>query len=180
MIYGAFALLSYKSFLADPSKALNKLAGRILRMSLFITGAIGTSWGSICLFANYLPRNFLSTQRWFLGGFLGGLWAYVARRGERSNFLYSARLSIDSLWKVGIKRGWWKGVKGGDVFLFVASLALLDAVYEARPRAVRGAVIRKSFGVLRGDGWVDRVVSLDPRTMGQAEKSDESLTTKED
>ena len=141
---------------------LNGLAGRILRMSLFITGAVGTSWGSICLFANYLPRHLLPTQRWFLGGFLGGLWAYVARKNERGNFLYSARLSIDSCWKVGVKRGWWKGVRGGDVLVFAASLALLDVVYEARPRAVRGAAIRKSMGVLRGEGWMDRVVSVSP------------------
>jgi len=161
IIYGVFALLSYKSFLADPTKALNKFAARVFAMSLFITGAIGTSWGSICLFANYMPRNFLSTQRWFLGGFLGGLWAFAARNGERSTFLYSARLSIDSFWKVGVKRGWWKGIKGGDVLVFVASLALLDAVYEARPRAVRGAALRKGMGVLRGEGWVDRVVRLD-------------------
>ena len=141
-------------------------------MSLFITGAIGTSWGSICLFANYLPRTFLPTQRWFLGGFLGGMWAFVARKGERSNFLYSVRLSIDSLWKVGVKRGWWKGVKGGDVFLFVASLALLDAVYEARPKAVRGAVIRKGMGVLRGEGWVDRAAGVDGVLAADVENED--------
>ena len=90
------------------------------------------------------------------------MWAYVARTGERSNFLYCARLSIDSLWKVGVKHGWWKGFKSGDVFVFVASLALLDVVYEARPRAVRGSVLRKGMGVVRGDGWVDRVITVSP------------------
>lgn len=156
LVYGAFALLAYKSLLKDPMPFLNRLSARILRMSIFITGAIGTSWGSICLFSNLLPRNVLPTQRWFLGGFLGGLWAVVARRGERSNFLYSARLSIDSLYKVGKKRGWWKGIRQGDVLLFVASLALLNVVYERQPNAVRGAMIRKAFGAFRGDGWVDK------------------------
>ncbi|KAM0720670.1 hypothetical protein Q7P37_004807 [Cladosporium fusiforme] len=155
LIYGAFAMLAYKSLLKDPMPFLNRLAARILRMTLFITGAIGTSWGSICLFNNYLPRGMLSTQRWFLGGFFGGLWAYVARNGERGNFLYSLRLSIDSLWKVGRKRGWWKGIKNGDVLVFVASLALLNAVYEGRPAAVKGAAIRMGMGVMRGEGWVD-------------------------
>ena len=175
LIYGAFALLAYKNLLKDPVPFVNKLSGRILRMSLFITGAIGTSWGSICLFSNYLPKTTLSTQRWFLGGFLGGLWAFVARRGERSNFLYSARLSIDSLYKVGKKRGWWKGMKNGDVLVFVMSLALLDFVYETRPGAIRGAMIRKSFGVLRGDGWVDRAVvgSNDVKAEGAQESESE-------
>ena len=150
LLYGAFALLSWRSIVADPAKRLNALAARILKMTLFMTGAIGTSWGSICLFANYLPRNLLSTQRWFLSGFLGGMWAFVTRRGERSNFLYSARLSLDSLWKVGVKRGWWKGFRGGDVVLFAASLALINTLYSTRPTAVRGAMVRRGMDVLRG------------------------------
>lgn len=150
LIYGAFALLSWRSIVADPAKKLNALAARILKMSLFMTGAIGTSWGSICLFANYLPRDVLATQRWFISGFIGGMWAFVARRGERSNFLYSARLSLDSLWKVGVKRGWWKGIRSGDVLLFTASLALLDVLYVTRPTAIKGAMVRSGMAVLRG------------------------------
>jgi hypothetical protein len=156
LIYGAFALLAYKTLLKDPKVFLNRLSARILRISLFITGSIGTSWGSICLFNQILPKGFLPTQRWFLGGFFGGLWAYIARHKERGNFLYSLRLSLDSLWKVGRKRNWWRGVKNGDVLVFVASLALLGAVYEAKPGAVRGPVLRKGMGMLRGEGWVDR------------------------
>ncbi|KAK5128442.1 hypothetical protein LTR85_003110 [Meristemomyces frigidus] len=159
LIYGAFALLAYKKLLKDPMPFVNKLSKRILRMALFITGAIGTSWGSICLFSNYLPRSTLPTQRWFLGGFIGGLWAFVARHGERSNFLYSSRVSIDSLYKVGKKRGWWCGVKDGDVLVFVASLALLNVVYEARAGAVKGPVVRKGVSMLRGEGWVDKVAA---------------------
>ena len=155
LFYSAFALLAYKSLLKDPMPVLNRLAARILRMSLFITGSIGTSWGSICFFNKYLPRGILPTQRWFLGGFIGGLWAYVARNGERGNFLYSLRMSIDSLWKVGSKRRWWSGIRNGDVLVFVASLALLNAVYEARPAAVKGAAVREGMGVIRGEGWVD-------------------------
>lgn len=83
----------------------------------------------------------------------------MARNGERGNFLYSLRLSIDSLWKVGRKRGWWRGVKNGDVLVFVASLALLNVVYEGRPRAVKGGAVRKGMGVMRGEGWVDKVAN---------------------
>lgn len=177
LIYGAFAMLAYKSLLKDPMPFLNRLAARILRMTLFITGAIGTSWGSICLFNNYLPRGMLPTLRWFLGGFLGGLWAYVARNGERGNFLYSLRLSIDSLWKVGRKRGWWKGIKNGDVLVFVASLALLNAVYEGRPAAVKGAVVRKGMGMLSGEGWVDRV---EKKKVDETEEVQDAGTKKEE
>lgn len=98
----------------------------------------------------------MPSSRWFLGGFLGGLWAFIERKGGRSNFLYSIRLSVDSLWKVGVKRGWWKGVRNGDVWVFVMGLALIGAIYEADPEAVQGSPLRKALGFLRGEGWVDR------------------------
>lgn len=161
LIYGAFALLAYKALLKNPSPVLNRISQRIIQMSLFITGAIGTSWGSICLFNNTLPHSLLPTQRWFLGGFMGGLWAYVARNRERDNFMYSFRLSLASFYQVGKKRGWWRGVRNGDVLLFVASLAAVNYVYEAQPSAVQGAVIRKTLGMFRGDGWVDRAGKKD-------------------
>ena len=183
LIYGAFALLAYKSLLKYPIPFLNRLSSRILRMSVFITGAIGTSWASICLFNNILPRAFLPTQRWFLGGFMGGMWAFVARSKERGNFLYSARLSIDSFYKVGKKRGWWRGIRNGDVLVFVASLALLNTVYEAKPAAVQGAMIRKGMGVLRGEGWVDRAQpgsEEGKEKMKEKEQEEEALGEKVD
>lgn len=174
MIYSAFALLGIKKLLNHPSEVIKRLSERILRMTIFITGAIGTAWGSICLFQSLLPRSFLPSQRFFLGGMLGGTWAYVARRGERSNFLYCLRLSIDSAWKVGRKRGWWKGVAGGDVLLFTAALAGVGLVFETRPRGVTVGVARKGLAWSRGEGWTDRVVVLDKKTReaGKGEKKD--------
>ena len=58
-------------------------------------------------------------------------------------------MSIDSLWKVGVKRRWWKGVKNGDVLLFVVSLATVNALYEVSPRAVNSGVARKGLGGVR-------------------------------
>ncbi|KAI9833174.1 MAG: hypothetical protein M1819_003797 [Sarea resinae] len=156
LIFTAMSIPRYKAFLASPVAATNKLAKSILRMTMFASGAIGTAWGSICLFQHLLPRGFLPTRRFFLGGFLAGFWAFLERKSGRSNFLYSARTSLDSMWKVGVKRGWWKGIRNGDVGLFVLSLAVINAVYEANPKAVSGGALRKSLGMLRGDGWVDR------------------------
>ncbi|KAJ4349982.1 uncharacterized protein N0V89_008603 [Didymosphaeria variabile] len=170
MIFTALSLPRYKSFLNSPISTLNKLAKNVLRMSIFICGAIGTSWGSICLLQNIFPRNFLPTQRWFIGGFLGGMWAFLERKNGRGNFLYSARMSIDSLWKVGVKRGWWRGIKNGDVLLFVVSLATVNVLYEVAPTSVSSGVARKGLGVLRGEGWIDRATL--PR-VGQANDGEE-------
>ncbi|GAM91482.1 hypothetical protein ANO11243_095330 [Dothideomycetidae sp. 11243] len=158
LIYSAFALLSIRKLLHSPLEMTRRLTERILRLSIFITGAIGTAWGSICLFSSLLPRSFLPSQRFFLSGMLGGSFAYVARRGERGNFLYCLRLSLDSVWKVGVKHGWWKGVRGGDVLLFTAALAAVGVVFENRPRAVSSGIVRKGLAWGRGEGWTDRVV----------------------
>lgn len=115
------------------------------------------------MFQQILPRNVLSTQRWFLGGFLGGLWGYLEKDAGRGNFLYSARLSADSLWKVGTKRGWWKGVKGGDVWLFVAALAAVNVVYTKDAEAVPSGAMRRVVAGLRGEtaALVERLNSDD-------------------
>lgn len=147
--YALFALPKWRKFLQGPSHELNALAKRTLRTSAFLTGAIGTSWGSICLFQNLFPRTLLPSSRWVLGGALGGMWGLVDRRGGHGHFLYSARLSIDSVWKVGKKRGWWKGVRGGDVALFVAGLGVVNVVFEEHGEGMGG--VGKGVGWLRGE-----------------------------
>lgn len=172
LYFAAMSLARYKAFLASPVSSVNNLAKSILRMSLFISGAIGTSWGSVCLFQNIFPRSFLPTQRWFLGGFLSGMWAFLERKNGRTNFLMTTRMSIDSCWKVGVKRGWWRGVKNGDVLLFVLSLATVNVLYEISPQSVSSGVARKGLGVLRGEGWVDRVTVSKEDGLKEGEKED--------
>ena len=84
----------------------------------------------------------------------------------------SVRLSVDSLWKVGVKRGWWKGVRNGDVWVFVAGLMLLNTVYEVDPKAVSGGMVRKGLGVLRGEGWVDRAEGEGRKGLGDGVKGE--------
>lgn len=136
LFYVAMSTPRYKSFYfnnssSSPLLAVNRLAKTILRTTAAISGAIGLSWGSICLFAAILPRRFLPNFRFFLGGFLGGCCQIFDRTSAgRTNAIYAARVSVDSLWKVGVKHRWWKGIKGGDVLITVASLALLNSIYE--------------------------------------------------
>ena len=64
---------------------------------------------------------------------------------------------MDSMWKVGKKRGWWRGIKGGDVGVFVVGLAVMNSVYEREREAVQGALMRRGLGFLRGEGVGERV-----------------------
>lgn len=157
IIFTVLSLPSYRKFYSSPISSLNALAARILRYATFTSGAIGTSWASICFFQSLLPRHVLPTQRFFLGGMLGGLWGFVVRRHARGEFLYSVRSSMDSLWKVGKKRGWWKGVRGGDVWIFVVSLMVVNCVYERDMKSLRSGVVRRGVSSLRGEGLRDRV-----------------------
>lgn len=91
-----------------------------------------------------------------LGGVLGGCFQWFDRGGAgRGNSLYASRVSVDSLWKVGRKRGWWTGVRGGDVGVFVAGLMVLNVVLEWQgEKAVDSGVVRSVLGVLRGESEV--------------------------
>lgn len=145
----------FKLLYNAPLHLLNRLLAKTLRLTTFATGSMSTIWASICFFQTWLPRTFLPTQRFFLGGFLAGLWAFVERRDGRSIFLYNARTSVDSLWKVGVKRRWWRAMRGGDVWLFALALAITGAVYERDARAIREANVRKGISWLSGAGFRD-------------------------
>ncbi|KAI1408639.1 hypothetical protein F5Y13DRAFT_106608 [Hypoxylon sp. FL1857] len=155
LFYSLLMLPRYKLLYNSPLYLVNRLLSRVLRMSTFATGAISTAWASICFFQTWFPRTFLPTQRIFLGGFLAGLWAWVERKEGRSVFLYSAKTSVDSLWKVGVKRRWWRAMKGGDVWVFVLALAITGAVYERDARAIRESYVRKGVSWVRGAGFRD-------------------------
>ncbi|KIW19509.1 hypothetical protein PV08_00081 [Exophiala spinifera] len=131
MYYGAFSLLRIKKMIRDPITSLNRLSESVLRSTLAISGSIGVAWGSICLFQVLLPRVVLPKFRFFVGGFLGGMFQLFDRTpAGHMTSLYAARTSVDSLWKVGVKHRWWKGIRGGDVWLFVAVLGLINVVYD--------------------------------------------------
>ncbi|KAI9673480.1 MAG: hypothetical protein M1817_002943 [Caeruleum heppii] len=152
VVLAVFSLPRYMAFLQKPSEATATLVSNVVKLSLFVGGAVGTSFASICLFANVLPTAFLPTRRYFLSGFLGGLFSLLSFSSGRGQFLYTLRESIDSCWKVGKKHGWWRGIKGGDILVFVASLMVMNAVYDMRRDAMAGVMGRVLQGA-RGKGW---------------------------
>lgn len=156
VLYSALTVLPRLSTLYhNPLATLQRVITASLRMSTFATGALSTAWASVCFFQTWLPRHVLATQRFFLGGFFAGLWAWIERRNGRGFFLYSARASVDSLWKVGVKRRWWKSMKGGDVWVFMLALMVTGVVHEKNAQAIREANWRKGMSWVQGQGWRD-------------------------
>jgi hypothetical protein len=178
MYYGALSLLKIKKFVHEPMTSLNRLSESVLRSTVAISGSIGAAWGSICLFQAIFPRALLPQFRFFLGGFLGGLFQLFDRTpaGHMAS-LYTARTSVDSLWKVGVKRRWWRGVRGGDVWLFVAALALVNVVYDlGRDTAAGKDSAMNLIKVLRGEVEV----GLNPKKVATETKSEEVQTEKDE
>ncbi|KAF8250902.1 hypothetical protein K440DRAFT_653428 [Wilcoxina mikolae CBS 423.85] len=156
-IYAVSWLPRYKKFLANPISAATTIAKSTTLTSIFITGTLGTSWAALCLLHSLLPRSSLPKSRFFLAGMLAGLWAAVDKHNGRANFLYSARIGLLSCWKVLKKHGVVKGVRGGDVLLFVAALGCVNVVYDRDPEAVSGGTARRVLASLRGRGLRDYV-----------------------
>ncbi|KAF2863912.1 hypothetical protein K470DRAFT_254779 [Piedraia hortae CBS 480.64] len=145
IIYTALALLSYRKYKTKGlSETLNTLAARILKAALLATGSTATCWGSACLFANYLPRRALPTKRWYLSGFLAGMWAVVAPK-ERAMFTYSARVALQSALDVARKKGYLKRQRGLEVMLFTVALACTGCVVETDSKSLRSNLLVKTW-----------------------------------
>ncbi|KAL0638641.1 hypothetical protein Q9L58_002367 [Maublancomyces gigas] len=158
--YGIALVPRYREFLKNPVGALVKLSRSTLLTSTSITGSIGTAWAMCCLFQKVLPGKVLPKGRFWLSGMLGGLWAFVDSSGGRGNFLYSFRLGLVSAWKVLVKKGVVKGVKNGDVYLFILSLALINSLFDIDAHSVSGNVARRVLSSVRGFGMKDPVTEL--------------------
>ncbi|EFW16925.1 hypothetical protein D8B26_003738 [Coccidioides posadasii str. Silveira] len=152
----ALSLLKLKSFIVHPIASINALSRKILSWTAVLSAAIGSAWGSICFFNGVLPRSVLRTQRFYLSGALAGApFMFFGAAGYRSHFLYFFRLAIASAWKAGVKRGLWRGWKGGELWVLAVSWAVIGAVLESHPNAIAGPGFRKALAWIRGDGYTD-------------------------
>ena len=168
IVFTLFALPRYQKFFQQPGTELNRLSRLILTTTISISASIGTSWGMICFFQNFLPRHVLPTKRWFWGGFVAGMPAFLMRETGRSQFLYSLRTSLLSLWKVGTKKGYWKPGKTGDVWMVVISLMFLNVINDYNATAVTSGLFRRGLTIARGDP--DQAHQPNTTTKGSGEK----------
>lgn len=155
----ALTILRFKAFAAQPLASLSAISKRIITLTAVLSTAVGSAWGSLCMWNTLLSRTTLPTKRFYLSGALGGLpFAFLAN--NRSTALYFFRAAIDSAWKTGVKRGFWKGVKGGDLWIVVLSWAVLGTILESYPEAIEGRGIQKGLAWLKGEGFADPVEVL--------------------
>lgn len=155
IVYTLFSLPRIRLLASSPARFLRPILSNAFTMATVAAGATGTSWASICLFQNMLPRKAVPQLRFALGGFLGGMFAVLDRKGGKANALYAARLSALSAWQVGKKRGAWRGTPGGDLAIVVLGLAILNGVIvrdrSRKENSVNSRVVRWAMEVLRGE-----------------------------
>lgn len=152
LYYGAFSILRIRAALKQPIAFIARLMQTILKVTTVLVGSFAGAWGSICFFNNFLPKSVIPQSRFFLGGAIGGCMAIIDRSPTaHENAMYATRLSIDSLWKVGVKHRWWKEVKGGDVYIFVTALAALNMLYDAQRATMGPERTMMAVRLLRGD-----------------------------
>ncbi|KAJ5907514.1 hypothetical protein N7495_000196 [Penicillium taxi] len=128
----------------------------ILKMTAMLSFAGSSLWGSMCLMNTTLHRSILPNKRVFISGAIGGLPFFFLSK-SRGVYLYFLRLAMDSAWKVGVKRGVWKGIWGGSSWLLVISWAVIGYILESNPSAVQGERLRKALAWMKGEGFVDPV-----------------------
>ena len=167
----ALSVFKLKNLTLRPISTINDLSKRIITLTAVFSASVGSAWGSVCFWNSLLSRSTLPTKRFFLSGALGGL-PFLFLGNSRSTFLYFFRAAVDSAWKAGVKRGLWKGWKGGELWVFVLSWAFMGAVLEARPSAVQGSGIRKGLAWMKGDGFVDPVEALAKRKKKAGKKAE--------
>lgn len=162
--FAAFAafgiLIRHKKFLKDPEEGVFKGILATLTNSAFLSLALGTAWGTICLFQQYLPSNFIPTKRFYLQGFLAGLWVSLVTIGGNASRatdlgMYSARLAVNCAWKVATKNKAVKGLKNGEVLYFAAAMGVLMSLYEVQPKAIGSGFVRSALAKMAGKSASD-------------------------
>ncbi|KAE8148025.1 hypothetical protein BDV25DRAFT_159081 [Aspergillus avenaceus] len=167
----ALSVLKFKKFMASPIASVNALSKKIITLTAVISASVGSAWGSICLWNSLFPRSVLPTKRLFLSGAVAGM-PFAFLGNSRSIYLYFFRAAVDSMWKTGVKRGLWKGWKGGDLFILVLSWAVIGTILEARPNVVQGKMVRKALTWVKGDGFADPVEVAAKKKLKKAKKAE--------
>ncbi|KAG9295018.1 hypothetical protein G9A89_017812 [Geosiphon pyriformis] len=116
-----------------------------------ITMALATSWGLICGFQKIFPNNFIPVSRIYLNGLIGGLWIFAEDPHRRLDIgIYSLRLSVESMWKLLVKKGVIKPIRGGEVLIFSFGMGILMSIFQTQPRNISSLYIRYCLKKLIG------------------------------
>lgn len=128
-----------------------------LKTTSFIVLSTSTAWAGIEASQTLLSPSLIPMHRYKLIGFLAGLWAYVDKTNGRGRYMYAVRAAILSYWRVLVKEKRIQPLRNGDVYLFVASFAVIMSLFERSPESISGAFLRKILFWIKNDDFKDPV-----------------------
>ncbi|RGB33939.1 hypothetical protein C1646_169259 [Rhizophagus diaphanus] len=124
----------------------------IFKGATFITMAIATSWALFCGFQKILPNKFMPISRFYLNGFIGGMWILVEKPNRRLDIgMYSLRLSIETLWKLLVKKGKVRNIRNGEAIYFSLAMGFIMAIRKNQPKSITSPYIRFALSRLLGE-----------------------------
>lgn len=115
-----------------PSKDdIKKTISGILQSTAFLSWSAFTLSFSICCLRRILGNfNILSVS--YIPSFFSCLSAIIIERPSRRPLLclYVSNIATETLFKMGVWRGYWKPIKFGNVYIFATSMAMLLYYYR--------------------------------------------------
>ncbi|KAJ9120526.1 hypothetical protein QFC24_005199 [Naganishia onofrii] len=160
-------LLKFKKIRQDPRGALLRWLISSIRGAGFVTLAISNAWAWVCVFQRLLDPNTLQRGRFGIGGMLAGLWIFLVPAARRLELgLYSVRLSMLTLWKIGLKKGWWNASRRLAFAPFAIGLAILVHIKRQR-------LAPTESWVGKGVTWLDADYETLAKTKATSERKPE-------
>ncbi|KAK4054215.1 hypothetical protein OIV83_001241 [Microbotryomycetes sp. JL201] len=148
--FGALSLIGmltrWKKLMKRPEEAIYNATLSTLSSSAFLSLALGTAWGTICAFQHYLPGKVLPTKRFYLQGFLAGLWVLLVPASRRIDLgLYSLRIALQCAWDVAVSRGRARNIPGGELLYFSFAMGVLMSCHDRNPSFLQSRLVKASL-----------------------------------
>ncbi|CAD1472820.1 unnamed protein product, partial [Heterotrigona itama] len=127
------AALLMKGKIPSKEDARKTILG-LLQSTAFLSWSAFSYSAFICFLRQILGNfNFLTVS--FLPSFLSSITAIVIERPSRRPLLslYVANLATETLFKMGVARGYYTPIPQGATYIFATSIALLLYFYRSRP-----------------------------------------------
>ncbi|KAM0789497.1 hypothetical protein ACM66B_000316 [Microbotryomycetes sp. NB124-2] len=164
-------LTRWKKLMKQPEEAIYNATLSTVSSSAFLSLALGTAWGSICAFQHYLPGRLLPTKRFYVQGFLAGLWVWLVPAARRVDLgLYSLRIALQCAWDVAVSRGKARNIPGGELLYFSVAMGILMSCHDRDPALLQSRLVKASLKRIGGPGQVERAELH--REVGQESEED--------
>ncbi|KAK4054664.1 hypothetical protein OIO90_003476 [Microbotryomycetes sp. JL221] len=159
--FGALALVGmltrWKKLLRQPEELIYNATLSTLSSSAFLSLSLGTAWGTICAFQHYIPNKLLPTKRFYIQGFLAGLWVSLVPAARRVDLgLYSMRIALQCAWDVAVSRNRVKNIPGGELLYLSFAMGVLMSCHDLNPALLKSRLVKASLRRLGGPSKGER------------------------